>query len=197
VRSYNTVDDQYELGYACPILQVILRVGPFMREYERLALNHFESGSTQAALITCERNQACFGKWARPFAFHARMLQQLDRDEEARDVARHGLSLPLWTLDFSLDEVCSLGQTTLEEVISALELRADGKLTVAELRANNGFDKRTPQQIASQRASAMLDLVVAAPEQHSWKSVRRDLADCYRSAELEAFATFIDPDETI
>eukprot|EP00965_Chrysotila_dentata_P236811 6201546-Pleurochrysis_carterae.AAC.4 len=94
-----------------------------MREYERLALNHFESGSTQpaphclnscsrltvwkylvtiaecaqehssvfvwalriaqAALITCERNQACFGKWARPFAFHARMLQQLDRDEEA------------------------------------------------------------------------------------------------------------------
>ena len=37
---------------------VIVRVGPFMEEYEELARGHMGGGSSQAALITCERSQA-------------------------------------------------------------------------------------------------------------------------------------------
>merc|ERR1719327_1776036 len=33
---------------------LITRVGPFIECYERLALNHMDKGSEQAALITCE-----------------------------------------------------------------------------------------------------------------------------------------------
>ena len=68
-----------------------------------------DSGSEEAALITCERNQRCFEQWGRPFAFHARLLRSLDRSEEARDVARHALSLPLWTFTgYHVALVCAL-----------------------------------------------------------------------------------------
>ena len=52
----------------------------------------------QAALIACERSSQLLGAWGHPQGFHARMLHSLGREEEARDVARAALSLPLWTL---------------------------------------------------------------------------------------------------
>ena len=77
---------------------LITKVGPFPQEYERLAAGHLAKGSEQAGLIACERSQQCFGAWGRPFIFHANRLSELGRDEEARDLARQALEMPLWTL---------------------------------------------------------------------------------------------------
>ena len=62
----------------------------------------FGSGKDTAGLISCERSEACFGAWGRPFIFHARKLVGMGRDEEARDKARAALELPLWTLEATI-----------------------------------------------------------------------------------------------
>ena len=177
---------------------LLTRVGPFAECYERLALGHLAKGSEQAALIACERSQACFQAWGRPFAFHARMLAGLGRAEEARDLARHALSLPLWTLSpMPLDEMLELGQTTREELRATLRLRADGNLPPEELQKNNGFDKRTPQEIAKDRATYLLDLAVAQPADYTYAEMRRELSELYGEAQMGAFATFVCPDESV
>ena len=177
---------------------LLTRVGPFAECYERLALGHLAKGSEQAALIACERSQACFQAWGRPFAFHARMLRSLGRDEEARDLARHALSLPLWTLSpMPLDEVLELGQTNLDELRATLRLRADGQLPPEELQKNNGYDKRTTQEIAKDRATYLLDLAVAQPADYTYGALRRELREHYSEAEMGAFATFVCPDEAV
>jgi len=177
---------------------LLTRVGPFAECYERLALGHLAKGSEQAALIACERSQACFQAWGRPFAFHARMLRSLGRDEEARDLARHALSLPLWTLSpMPLDEVLELGQTNLDELRATLRLRADGQLPPEELQKNNGYDKRTTQEIAKDRATYLLDLAVAQPADYTYGALRRELSEHYSEAEMGAFATFVCPDEAV
>ena len=79
---------------------------------------------------------------------------------QARDVARAALSLPLWTLSpMPLEEVVALAQTTPGELAATKRLKADGLLTTEELQKNNGYDKRTPQEVAKERASFLLDLV--------------------------------------
>ena len=53
------------------------------------------------------------------------------------------------------------------------------------------MEKRTPQQIAKERASYLLDLVVAAPSQYSWASIRPELAELYRQADMPSIANFV------
>jgi len=176
---------------------VITKVAPFMQEYERLAASHMAKASEQgqqAALITCERNQACFAAWGRPFAFHALRLLDLEREEEARDLARQALSMPLWTLSADLEEVLSIAQMSREELTAKLRLKESGQQTAEELRASNGMEKRTPQQIAKDRASYLLDLVVAAPDEFSWLSCRAQLAKYYLEAGMSQLAQFVDPE---
>lgn len=174
---------------------LLTRVGPFASSYERLALKHLASGSEQAALIACERSSQLLVAWGNPMGFHARMLQSLGREEEARDVARAALSLPLWTLSpMPLDEVIRLAQSTPEELASTKRLKADGKLTAEELRKNNGYDKRTPQEVAKERASFLLDLVIAQPEAYSYAACRQELAQLYTEAEEVPLAAFVCPE---
>lgn len=174
---------------------LLTRVGPFASSYERLALKHLASGSEQAALIACERSSQLLPVWGHPMGFHARMLQSLGREEEARDVARAALSLPLWTLSpMPLDEIISIAQSTPEELAATKRLKADGKLTEEELRKNNGYDKRTPQEIAKERASFLLDLVIAAPEAYSYAACRQELAELYTEAEEASLAAFVCPE---
>lgn len=170
---------------------LITRVGPFMQEYERLSARHLAAGSEQAALITCEKNQACFGAWGRPFAFHSQTLRQLDRPEECRDLARHALTMPLWTLGAELSELCALAETSIEELAGTTRLRASGELTPEQLRSQNGMEKRTPQQIAKDRASYLLDLVVAQPDEYSWEGCREQLAAHYTEAGMAGLAAFV------
>mmetsp|Transcript_43733 Transcript_43733/g.72684 ORF Transcript_43733/g.72684 Transcript_43733/m.72684 type:complete len:358 (-) Transcript_43733:403-1476(-) len=177
--------------------RVLLRAGPFMQEYESLAAAHLAGGSAQAALITCERNQACFKAWGRPFAFHARMLAEVGRVEEARDVARHALTLPLWTLEDSISDVCVLAGTSVDELVSSLKLKAAGKMTPEQLKMKRGMEERSPEEVALDRASYVLDLVVAQPNRYTWSAIRPQLAELYIEGGMSSFATFIQPDETL
>jgi len=180
--------------------RVLVRAGPFMAEYETLAANHLAGTSdlsVESALITCERNQACFKAWGRPFIFHSKILSKLGRMEESRDCARHALTLPLWTFGYDLSEVCSLAETDVETLTAQLERRAEGEMSPEQLREGMGIDKRTPQQIAMERASYLLDLVVAAPDRYSWASTRSELRERYTDAGYAALAGFVDPDQTI
>ena len=90
-----------------------------------------------------------------------------------------------------------LGETSEDEVRATLRLRADGGLPEAELQKNNGMDKRSPQEIAKERASYLLDLVVAQPDDYSYKGTRAELAELYSEAEMGAFATFVSPDASV
>ena len=172
---------------------LVTKVGPFIDEYEGLARGHLDKGSAQAALITCERSQSLFGAWGRPFAFHARMLAGLGRDEEARDLARQALSMPLWTLGDDLAEVCAIAQTTVEKLAATCRLRADGGLTPEQLRAQNGMDKRTKEQVALDKASYLLDLAVASPDDYSWESIRPELQQLYTEAKQVDVARQVGP----
>jgi len=62
---------------------------------------------------------------------------------------------------------------------------------VCQLRAQNGMEKRSPQQIAKDRASYVLDLCVAAPEEYSWEGTRAQLADLYEQADMKSIAAFM------
>ena len=55
------------------------------------------------------------------------------------------------------------------QLVEKLRLKADGGLTQQELRMKNNMETRTPQQVAKDRASYLLDLVVAAPSDYSWE----------------------------
>lgn len=175
---------------------LITTVGPFVSAYEELANSHLAKGSDTAALITCERSQNCFGAWGRPFAFHARILNGLGRDEEARDKARAALELPLWTLGDDVDEVLALACMERATLIANLKLKADGKLTPQQAAQSRGMEQRTPQEIAKDRASYLLDLAVAQPEEYSWESIRPDLADLYREAGMSSIGAFVECEQS-
>lgn len=115
----------------------------------------------------------------------------MGRDEEARDKARAALELPLWTLGDDLDYAIQKASTDSETLVAKLRLKADGKLTQEQLKSQNGMEKRTPQQIAKDRASYVLDLVVAAPEDYSWESIRDEIAGLYREADMSSIADLI------
>jgi len=146
--------------------------------------------------VACERSQQCFGAWGRPLAFHAQVLYDLGRREEARDMARQALEMPLWTLGTPLDQVLAIAERTIDELVDRVQLKADGKLTMEQLRANNGMEERSPQQICKDRATYVMDLVVAAPETHDWTSTRPKLASLYKEAEMGAVASFISLEPT-
>ena len=53
------------------------------------------------------------------------------------------------------------------------------------------MEKRSPQQIAKDRASYVLDLAVAAPEEYAWEGMRSELADLYEQADMKSIAAFV------
>lgn len=171
---------------------LVTKVGPFLDEYQQLAQRHADKGSEESALITCERTQRAFQAWGAPYAFHSRMLRRYSRGEEARDLARFAIGQPLWTLGGDdLVELCGLAKSSQTELASQLRDKADGKLSEEDLKMQNGMEKRSPQQIAKDRASYLLDLVVAAPDEYSWQSVREELATRYREADMNSIAAFV------
>lgn len=170
---------------------LLTKVGPFVSEYEGLAAGHIAKGSETAALITCERAQGCFPAWGRPCSYHARLLASLGRAEEARDKAREALELPLWTLGDDLAEVLALAEVELPALVAKLNLKAAGELTPEMLRAQNGMETRSPKEIAKDRASYLLDLVVAQPDLFQWASIRERLAALYEEADMSSIASFV------
>ena len=101
------------------------------------------------------------------------------------------MELPLWTLGYDVDEVLALACMERETLISNLKLKADGKLTPQQAAQNRGMEQRTPQEIAKDRASYVLDLAVAAPEEYSWEGVRGELAELYEAADMASIGAFV------
>ena len=68
--------------------------------------------------------------------------------------------------------------------------------TVAEL-TDDPFDdpaQPTPQEVAKERASFLLDLVIASPEAYSYAACRQELAELYTEAEDASLAAFVCPE---
>ena len=269
---------------------LITKVGPFVSAYKQLATRHVEGGSEEAALITCERTQACFQAWGHPYAFHARLLDRYGRDEEARadggatlqcpqvparsahaharvtrraccrratwrgtpSACRCGRSATTWTRcaawrrrprpssptrsarrppASSPRPSCarrSVHANTPPPIYHPLPLPALtplGRAARAERRrvALAAADRQGPPPppphargprplrafsarrvrhrppcgiarvcaLLQDRASYLLDLVVAAPEEYSWEGVRPELAGLYREADQASIATFV------
>ena len=51
--------------------------------------------------------------------------------------------------------------------------------------------RRTPRQIAKDKASYLLDLVVAEPTEYSWSSIRETLAELYDEAGMSSISQFV------
>ena len=62
--------------------------------------------------------------------------------------------------------------------------------------ARRFVEQRTPQEIAKDRASYLLDLAVAQPEEYSWESIRPDLAALYREAGMSSIGTFVECEQS-
>ena len=80
---------------------------------------------------------------------------------------------------------------TVTMLIAKLLLKAEGGLTAQELRMKNNMETRSPQQVAKDRASYLLDLVVADPSTYSWESIRPDLAARYEEAGMKSIASWV------
>jgi hypothetical protein len=168
---------------------LVMKVGPFPDVYEGLARFHLAKGDDKSCLVTCERAANIFPGWGRAHVFHAQVLTELGREAEARDAARFGLQMPLWTLG-NREAVRALERVAGYEDVSSL-----GKIyrrLFQDLRANEIAEGKAPEQVALDRAAYLLDLNVAEGTASIWdESVREQLADLYRSARLPDVATFV------
>lgn len=85
----------------------------------------------------------------------------------------------------------ALAGTDRAALVEKLKLKASGKLTAEQLKSQNGMEKRSPQEIAKDRASYVLDLAVAAPEEYSWEGMRGELAELYEQANMGSIGAFV------
>ena len=53
------------------------------------------------------------------------------------------------------------------------------------------METRTPKEIAKDKASYLLDLAVASPDDYSWEAIRPELAALYREADMNSVASFV------
>jgi len=178
-------------------LYVVRKAGMFPDVCERLALGHLARGDQTSALVASEwymRNNY-FPGWARPYEFASELFTQLKRGEEARDMARVALRLPWWSLAAPWADVAAvahMGGRSAAEVRYALseEAAAAAQAQMGTRNAGAVREPKTPQQVALEKASALLD-DVAAGVAPSYDDVRGELAEAYRAAGLTDVANFI------
>lgn len=109
---------KYPLGYAANFINItklpktseenrqrlnldrflLLKVGPFLDSYRRLAFDYDKLGNEVNALITCERAVNVFFGWGSPMTLHMQLLAKTGRADEARDSAKAVLANPKFTL---------------------------------------------------------------------------------------------------
>lgn len=168
---------------------LLMKVAPFPDVYEGLARFHLAKQDTKSGLIACERAASAFPGWGRAHVFHARVLLELDRKMEARDSARFGLQMPLWTLG-TRDAVMKLG-----EIAGYKDSTSLGKIyhrLFEDKREKEIADGKAPQQVALDRAAFLLDSYVAEGTHKDWNDdVRELLAELYTTAGLDDIATFV------
>jgi hypothetical protein len=168
---------------------LLMKVAPFPDVYEGLARFHLAKGDEKSCLVTCERAATVFPGWGRAQVFHADVLVEIGRAPEARDAARFGLQMPLWTLG-GRDAVMRLGRTAGYEDEDSLGKIYDRLAT--DQREKEIDEGKNPAQVALDRAAYLLDSVVAQGEATAWDAdVSEKLAELYIAGGLEDVATFV------
>lgn len=160
--------------------------------YEGLVEFHAAKGDESSALITCERAAQSQNGWARPHAYHAKLLQKLGRELEAKDAARFCLTLPLWTMGniSTLLDMGTLAGYQDKESLGKIYRRLFEDGRIEEIK-----DGKSVGQVALDRAAWLLDVCVAEqqsqPCQEGWENIRERLAELYDEAGMNDFATFV------
>lgn len=165
--------------------------GGFPDIYEGLVRFHLAKGDQSAALVTCERASRGQIGWGRAHAFHAEILQELEREAESKDAARFCLQMPLWTLG-SVNKVRDMG--VLAGYQDTKSLSKIYRRLFEDGRAEEIADGKAPQQVALDRAAWLLDVCVAERtigDSEGWEEVRERLAELYDEAGLADVATFV------
>lgn len=160
---------------------LLLRVGPFADVWERLAANRIERGETTAGLIAAERGAAHNPGWGCCLWAQGRLLRDLGRLEEARDVSVAALETPFWSLGAPVSEVQAAAQLGHVPDVRAL-------MREVEVRGHEGrgFPPLSEAERARTAALDRMDAVVAAGG--DWDAIRPALSSDLRSAGLLAHA---------
>jgi hypothetical protein len=168
---------------------LLMKVGPFADVYEGLARFHLAKGDEKSCLVACERAAAVFPGWGRAHVVHADILAEVGRSAEARDAARFGLQMPLWTLG-GREAVLRLGRNA-----GYADEKFLGKIydrLATDERSKEIDEGKNPAQVALDRAAYLLDSVVASGEATMWDAdVGEKLAELYIAGGLEDVATFV------
>lgn len=159
---------------------------------EALALNHKNKGDAMSALITAEwyMRPGNFPDWARPYEFTSELLREIDRTEEARDMARISLQSPWWSLQKGFEAARNAAeiQGNADDVLRFFQEQEE----MANGGALKGMYKTNPKSEKEKRmeeAAHLLNKVAA--EEADWESVRIPVADLYADAGLGNVALFV------
>mmetsp|Transcript_7094 Transcript_7094/g.12149 ORF Transcript_7094/g.12149 Transcript_7094/m.12149 type:complete len:362 (+) Transcript_7094:136-1221(+) len=176
-------------------LYVVKKAGYFPDVCEALSHRHLAKGDQVSALVASEwqsRNDF-FPGWARPYEFASELFTQLNRGEEARDMARVALRLPWWSLQKSFAEVqrvAHLEGKTPEEVRYLLSEEAASAAQAQSVGARASQpETKSQQQLGLEKAASLLDM--AAAGQGDYDSVRPELGEAYLQAGLSDVAGFV------
>jgi len=160
---------------------LLLRVGPFVDAWARLARERVAKGETTTGLIAAERGSARNPSWGCSLWLQASLLTDLRRAEEARDVAISALETPFWSLGVSVRAVQEVAQLGYVQDIRAFlrEVEASGEGT-------RGVPTAPAGERARNAAFDRMDAVVTAAGE--WDEIRPALAADLRAAGLLAHA---------
>lgn len=189
---------------------LLLKVGPFIDSYHRLAQNfvnkkvkfcfinffilfsltflYFKDESS--ALITSEKaSGTCYG-WGYPVISTASILKQFGRTRESKDTANSALSMPKWTLGQSFHDI---EQSVLLAGYSNVK-------TVGEMHLTRSLDNREreineenldPKQVQLDQAAHIMDAIACGVVEGNWNAKRQELADKYKAGGYEDISSFI------
>ncbi|KAG2424014.1 hypothetical protein HXX76_014839 [Chlamydomonas incerta] len=177
-------------------LYLIRKAGMFPDVCEQLALGHLARGDKTSAMVAAEwymRNGHFVG-WARPYEFASDLFMQLGRGEEGRDMARMGLRLPWWSLRAPFAAVATTASLPAE-ADRVMYLLSEEAAAAASATVNKTFqayrEPKTTKQLALERATALMNRVVAGEAEGGYDGIRDQLAAAYSEAGLSDVANFI------
>jgi hypothetical protein len=156
---------------------LLLRVGPFVDAWDRLARERVARGQPTTGLIAAERASAHNPGWGCCLWSQALLLRGLNRLEEARDVALSALETPFWTIGADVrevQEVARLGHVpNVRAMMREVEARGNEK---------QGRPPPSPEEQAQAAAFDMMDAVVARCG--VWDEIRSTLVAHLQAAGL-------------
>ena len=185
-----------QLGYGVD-KYVLLRVGPFADLYQSMAQQHAAKGDEQSSLISAEASSSKLAGFGSNLLYYSKLLSSFpNRQDEARDAARMCLRLPLPTIGMTMEDFKDVAVLSLvaEESDSVDEALAQLRVLYDKMRevesGDSSTDGMTEEQMAIDEANLILDDAVLSKA--SWGSVRKQVAEKFRSVGRDDFANFVD-----